>query len=99
MKPVIFKGFDVALNAPKGWKPTRDGSCAALPVRVTNNGQHDLLQSYWKPDAEELRALNEGHSVCLSVVGLSHPPVWLSVQKIEEHQIPDTLIPRTPGDG
>ncbi len=96
MKPVIFKGFDLALNAPKGWKPSRDGSCSALPVRITSDGTHPMIQSYWKPDDEELKALNDGFSVCLSVVGTSHPPVMLFVQKVEEEPIPETLIPRTP---
>lgn len=97
MKPVIFKGYDIALNAPRGWKPSRDGSCSALPVRITTDGTHRLVQSYWKPDAAELKALNEGYSVCLSIVGHAHPPVQLFVQKVEEHEIPDNLIPKVPG--
>lgn len=94
MKPVIFKGYDGALNAPKDWRPSRDGECAALPVKISEyNGQQALL-SYWKPSVEELQALNEGSSVCLGVVGYSHPPVFLMVQRVEEHEIPDSLIPK-----
>jgi hypothetical protein len=96
LKPVIFKGYDVALNAPRDWKPSRDGSCSALPVRFTSDGTHAMIQSFWKPDAAELKALNEGYSVCLSIVGHSHPPVMMHVQKVEEHEIPDNLIPRAP---
>jgi hypothetical protein len=42
----------------------------------------------------ELKALSEGYSVCLSIVGDAHPPVMLFVQKVEEHEIPDNLIPK-----
>lgn len=99
MKVVIFKGYDIALNAPRDWKPSRDGACAALPVRVTSDGRHDLLQSYWKPDAAELKALNEGYSICLSVVGRVHPPVMMHVQKVEEHELPASLFASPDGDG
>ena len=94
MKPVIFKGYDVALNAPKDWKPSRDGSCSALCIRRTEYGGHPAMLSYWKPDADELRALNEGYSVCLGIVGQGHPPVFMMVQRVEEHEIPDNLIPK-----
>jgi hypothetical protein len=47
-----------------------------------------------RPDAAELKALSEGYSVCLSIVGDAHPPVMLFVQKVEEHEIPDNLIPK-----
>ena len=96
MKPVIFKGYDLALNAPKGWTPSRDGECAALCVKVSEYASHPLLLSHWKPGAEELRALNEGAAVMLGVVGRQHPPVLMGVQKVEEHEIPDTLIPKVP---
>lgn len=97
MKPVIFKGYDRALNAPKDWKPSRDGECCALPIKIGEYGGHQAMLSFWKPDADELRALNEGYSVCLGVVGHSHPPVFMMVQKVEEHEIPDNLIPKVAG--
>jgi len=91
MKPVIFKGYDLALNAPKDWKPSRDGECSTLCVRFSEYGGLPSQLSYWKPDAAELKALNEGYSVCLGVVGLTHPPVFMMVQKVEEHELPDFL--------
>lgn len=94
MKPIIFKGYDVALNAPKDWLPSRDGECSALPVKIAEYSGHPALLSYWKPNASELRALNEGQSVCLGIVGRSHPPVFLMVDKVEGHAIPDGLIPK-----
>lgn len=97
MKPLIFKGYTQALNAPRDWTPSRDGMCSALPVRVTHDGRHQLIQSYWKPDAAELKALNEGYAICLNVIGYTHPPVEMLVQKVEEHEIPDNLIPKVPG--
>jgi hypothetical protein len=38
--------------------------------------------------------LHSYYSVCLSIVGDAHPPVMLFVQKVEEHEIPDNLIPK-----
>lgn len=96
MKPVIFKGFDRALNAPKDWKPSRDGECSALPIKVSEYSGHMAMLSYWKPDADELKALNEGYSVCLGVVGGVHPPVFLMVQRVEEYEIPASLLGQAP---
>jgi hypothetical protein len=92
MKPIIFKGYDVALNAPINWKPSRDGSCSTLCVKCAEYGGHHTMLSYWKPDADELRALNEGFSVCLGVVAYAHPPVFMMVRRVEEHAMPEILI-------
>ena len=96
MRPVIFKGYEIALNAPRDWKPSRDGECSALPIRFSEYGGHRCMLSYWKPTPEELKALNEGYSLCLGVVGAVHPPVFMMVQRVEEHEIPDNLIPKVP---
>lgn len=37
------------------------------------------VASFWRPDAEELKALNAGGSVVLYVFGTVHPPVSIGV--------------------
>lgn len=56
------------------------GSCGALPVLVTQDGR---LVSVWKPDAGELAALAAGAHVLLHIFGGVHPPVALTVQKMQ----------------
>ena len=69
------------LGAPKGWD---QGAlpCSALPItRIIyecEGGQQGVM-SFWKPTAEELAVLNAGGSVVLSVLGVTMPPVQLSV--------------------
>ncbi len=43
-----------------------------------------VVQSFWKPDAEELKAINEGHPILLQVVGRTHPPLLVAVSAIKE---------------
>ena len=70
------------LGAPKGWDQG-ELPCSALPItRVTYKGCKFLQQgvdSYWKPTADELAVLNAGGSIVLSVLGVTMPPVQLSV--------------------
>ena len=54
--------------------------CRALPVRraVYDNGQ-PVVQSFWKPSAEELKQLQEGGSIVFTAWGYNHPPISLGV--------------------
>jgi len=68
------------LGAPQGWDEARDGWCGGLAILdvADDAGSHRMV-SAWEPTPEELAKLNAGAPVLLSVVGLGHPPVWLSV--------------------
>lgn len=100
MKIVIPKEFDFALNAPKNWKPSRDGACAALPVRCilfdNQDNSYDVrqpgFQSFWRPTTEELELLKAGHCITLFVIGSSHPVVALGVEQVEEQIIPKEIL-------
>lgn len=65
-----------SLGSPKNWDTAKYGPCITLPVRRTIDG---FYQSAWEPSPEELRLLNEGGSIILSVFG-GQPPVMLSVE-------------------
>jgi len=66
------------LGAPAGWDQ-KDLPCGALPVTVTDENGTPAMVSFWKPDADELAALNAGHSVHLWVLGSVHPVVSMEV--------------------
>ena len=66
------------LGAPPG---VPADECGALPItRVifADAGQH-AVASYWMPTAAELALLNAGKAVRLSVVGRTHPPLYVGV--------------------
>lgn len=64
------------LGAPSGWDPERDGPCGHLAIR---DDPGPYMVSRWEPTPDELRLLNQGGSVELTVVGGVHPPVALIV--------------------
>lgn len=55
-----------------------------LPIRdvlieTPTNGLVPAMISEWRPTLEELKALNAGSPVRLSILGTTHPPVMLTV--------------------
>lgn len=68
----------------------QDGSCAGLPVTTTRDEYGIWHNSFWKPTAAELAALNAGGSLVLQIRGPGHPVVALGVTP-EETQ-PHSLI-------
>lgn len=67
------------LGAPAGWDQG-ELPCSALPITRTHVGDLPAVVSYWCPSAEELAVLNAGGSIALWVLGMSVPPVNLSVE-------------------
>lgn len=83
MIPRRISGATHNLGAPKDWNPERDGDCCHLAVRVVAEpGTGCLFESAWEPTPAELKALNEGGSIVLRVIG-GQPPVWLYVESFE----------------
>lgn len=74
MKPVKFEGMNCTYTAP---------DCEDLPARCELEGEHLSVLSAWKPSEEDLKLLNAGGCVCLSVLG-GQPPVALWVQEVTE---------------
>ena len=76
MEPVKFKGMTTSYGAE---------GCGDLPAMVelsedSNGGT--VITSVWKPSEEDLKVLQEGGCVCLSVYGCQ-PPVGMWVQPVE----------------
>jgi hypothetical protein len=94
MDIIDFEGRTRDLNAPKNWDQERM-QCAALPILDHEWSGVPVMTSFWKPDAAELRILNAGGYVTLSVLGQGHPPVAVSAgaavetRLIEPGKLPD----------
>ncbi len=78
MNPTQHPSNNDVLGAPPG-VPIDD--CRALPItRVLYQPSGlEAVVSYWQPTPEQLRLLNEGKAVWLSVWGRTHPPVAIGV--------------------
>jgi hypothetical protein len=50
-----------------------------LPINRAQEDGVPVVQSFWKPDADELAYLNAGHPIVLSVFGHTHAPLRISV--------------------
>ena len=65
------------LGAPPG-VPIEE--CKALPItRVRWADGVDGVASFWLPSSEEMRLLNAGKAVRISVIGRTHPPIYIGV--------------------
>ena len=73
MDVATIKGATHNPGAPRGWTES-NGPCGALPIvyRKDSFGNPESV-SAWKPTEDELRMLNEGGFVILSVVGWQVP--------------------------
>ena len=52
-----------------------------LPLHIMDaaeNGNNHMV-TFWKPTAEELKLLNDGRFIALTVLGNGHPPVMIDV--------------------
>lgn len=73
-----ISNFTHYLGAPKDWKP-EDGKCSYLAVRIKDN----RFSSAWELTPAELKLLNEGGSIVLSIFG-GQPPVMLTVEPVNK---------------
>ena len=78
MRPTQHRSNNAVIGAPAD-TTQEELPCSALAVtRVTYEGGIPAIQSYWVPTAEELKILNNGGAVELSVIGYTMPPVALT---------------------
>lgn len=72
---------------------TKD-ECSDLHVNKTivelgeQRREFRAVQSFWKPDEEELRSLAAGGAVVLTILGSGMPPVMMAVTPIEANDQP-----------
>lgn len=72
MKPVKFEGVNCTYTAH---------NCEDLPARHQLVEDRLTVTSVWKPSAEDLKVLNAGGCICLSVLG-GQPPVLMWAQEV-----------------
>jgi len=78
MRYIQHPSNNFVLGAPKGWDQ-KELPCGALPVTSLDVEGKPAMVSFWRPDAEELAALNAGGTVALWVYGTTHPVVAVGV--------------------
>lgn len=73
MEAATIKGATHNPGAPRGWTAA-NGPCGTLPIiyREDSHGNPESV-SAWKPSDAELKTLNEGGYVILSVIGWQVP--------------------------
>lgn len=69
---------NAVLGAPKGWDQ-KELPCSALPITRTEVQGQPVMVSFWKPDAQDLAALNRGECISLWIYGEAHPVVAIGV--------------------
>lgn len=78
MNKTQHKSNNRVLGAPNGWDQNAV-ECGALPITDCDFEGVPAVASYWRPTAEELKALNDGGLVVLFVLGRTMPPVAIDV--------------------
>jgi hypothetical protein len=75
MLPQSFEQANFTFTKPQGWT---DEECMDLHVHKGQypNGTPTII-SYWKPNKEDLEALNNGGGIYLEIIGQGMPPVAL----------------------
>lgn len=82
MRPIQHPSNNDVLGAPKG---VSIDECKALPItRVKYPNGMAGVWSYWQPSEAEKQAITNGAPVRFSCLGITHPPVSIGVDGIEE---------------
>lgn len=81
MTPEHFPEANIKeMKKPNGWK---DEDCGTIPVwhgmqNLPSGAQYPAFVSFWRPDADDLAALNSGGGIYLLIVSNGLPPVSMS---------------------
>lgn len=80
MKTLVVQGSR-PLGAPKGWDQELDGHCGVLYIidQIEVRSGDNVMYSFYRPTAEDLKALNEGGILRLGIHGRGHPVIQLGV--------------------
>lgn len=76
MKSIPIANASRRIGAPANWDHSTDGLCHTIEVVDTDDG---FMVSAWLPTPDELKRLNEGKPVLLSISGRFHPVVSVDV--------------------
>lgn len=76
------------LGVPQEWDTATQGACSPLPVIDYEEGGSPWMLSVWKPDADDLAALNAGHGITLAILGKAHPVVAVGITNVAITDLP-----------
>lgn len=93
MTPIKTFGQTHVFHSPRDWKQTNPGQeCASLSVRAEMYGLRTSLASTWKPSADELKILNEGGAIELTLLTQELPPAALTAVPVAVEREPTIHI-------
>lgn len=82
MRPTQHPSNNDVLRPPAGMS---NEECRPLPItRVLFDSGMPAVWSFWQPTEAERAAIAAGAAIRLSAIGLTHPPVALGVDGVEE---------------
>jgi UDP:flavonoid glycosyltransferase YjiC (YdhE family) len=81
MQPVPHPSATRRFGPPESWDEARDGPCATIHIADATcpTSGAAVMESLYRPDDEELAALNAGGKIILGIFGTVHPVVYLAV--------------------
>lgn len=79
MTPIVPPGANMIYKKPVDWDEEANGPCDDLHV-IKCDG---FINTFWKPNADELKTLNEGGNVLIVVVGNQLPAIAVSVASVK----------------
>ena len=79
MHPGRIEGATRSLGPPPEWAPSGDTRCMTLAIRDEVRPAGHGMTSAWFPTREEIDRLICGAPIYLTVIGINHPPVALTV--------------------
>jgi hypothetical protein len=78
MNPLTIARSNRALGAPSNWDSSQ-GLCGSLPIRDDIEAGARVMKSAWEPSATELKMLNAGCPVILTLFTTVHPATSIGV--------------------
>lgn len=83
MRPTQHPSNNDVLRAPPGVPIEECQPLAITRVRFEQGGEF-AVWSYWRPSAAELKAIADGALIRLSIAGLTHPPLHVGVDGVDD---------------
>lgn len=75
MMPIDFEGSNITLSKPSNMT---DEQCLEIKgFKGTDGDNFPFILTMWKPNKEDIAAINAGDPICLKILGHSIPPVCL----------------------
>lgn len=86
MNPAPHPSATRRFGAPADWSVENNGECGTLEIAdVVGAGGVPFMESLWRPEPEEIAALNAGGAVILGISGQVHPVVYVGVTAAPQH--------------